>query len=76
VVSDTPRLKILAPDGKKRLTNMLDCARIIALGKTFPGTMANRFAEWVTVSNESFEGKSNTKAFGLFESSFVLLPEG
>lgn len=38
VVSDTTQLKLLAPDGKKRLSDMLDYEGIIALGKTFPGT--------------------------------------
>jgi len=45
VVSATTQLKILAPDGKKRLSDMLDYDGIIALGKTFPGTKANRFIE-------------------------------
>jgi len=45
VVSVTTQLKLLAPDGEKRLTDMLDYAGIIALGKTFPGTKANRFIE-------------------------------
>ncbi len=37
VVSATTQLKFLAPDGKKRLADMLDYSGIIALGKTFPG---------------------------------------
>jgi cell filamentation protein len=36
VVSNTTQLKILAPDGKNRLADMLDYDGIIALGKTFP----------------------------------------
>ena len=43
VVSATTRLKLLAPDGKKRLTDMLDYNGIIALGRQFPGKKANRF---------------------------------
>ena len=35
VVSATTQLKILAPDGKRRLSDMLDYDGIIALGKTF-----------------------------------------
>jgi cell filamentation protein len=64
-------LKILAPDSKKRLSDMLDYEGIIALGKTFPGTKANRFIEWFTYSDESIDGKSKTKAYALFDSSFI-----
>jgi len=71
VVSATTQLKIIAPDGKKRLTDMLDYDGIIALGKEFPGKKANRFIEWFTYSDESIDGKSKTKAYALFESSFI-----
>lgn len=71
VVSKTTQLKILAPDGKKRLSDMLDNDWIILLGKTFPGTKANRFIDWFTYSDESIDGKSKIKAYALFESSLV-----
>jgi cell filamentation protein len=71
VVSATTQLKILAPDGKKRLTDMLDYNGIIALGKEFPGKKANRFIEWFIYSDESIDGKSKTKAYALFDSSFI-----
>ena len=71
VVSATTQLKILAPDGKKRLSDMLDYNGIIALGKEFPGKKANRFIEWFTYSENSIDGKSKTKAYALFESSFI-----
>ncbi|NOY96028.1 MAG: cell filamentation protein Fic [Chlorobi bacterium] len=71
VVSATTQLKIIAPDGKKRLADMLDYNGIIALGKEFPSKKANRFIEWFTYSEESIDGKSKTKAYALFESSFI-----
>ncbi len=71
VVSVTTQLKFLAPDGKKRLADMLDYNGIIALGKEFPSKKANRFIEWFTYSNESIDGKSKAKAYALFESSFI-----
>ena len=71
VVSVTTQLKLIAPDGKKRLADMLDYNGIIALGKEFPGVKANRFIEWFTYSDESIDGKSKTKAYALFESSFI-----
>lgn len=71
MVSATTQLKLLANDGKRYFTDMLDYEGIIALGKTFPGTKANRFIEWFTFSPESIDGKSKTKAYALFETSFV-----
>lgn len=50
---------------------MLDYTGIIALGKEFPGKKANRFVEWFTFSAESIDVKSKTKAYALFESSFI-----
>jgi len=71
LVSATTQLKLLASDGKRYLTDMLDYAGIIALGKEFPGKKANRFIEWFTFSDESIDGKSKTKAYAMFESSFI-----
>ena len=51
VVSATTQFKILAPDGKKRLSDMLDCDGIIDLGKEFPSKKANRFIEWFSYSD-------------------------
>lgn len=50
---------------------MLDYTGIIALGKEFPSKKANRFIEWFTYSDESIDGKSKTKAYAMFESSFI-----
>ena len=69
--SITTQLKLKSPDGKMRLSNVLDYDGIIALGKQFPGKKANRFIEWFTFSDESIDGKSKTKAYALFESSFI-----
>jgi len=69
--SATTQLKLKSPDGKMRLSNVLDYDGIIALGKQFPGKKANRFIEWFTYSEESIDGKSKTKAYALFETSFI-----
>ena len=71
MVSATTQLKLFAADGKKYNTDVLDYNGIIALGKTFPGTKANRFIEWFTYSDETIDGKSKSKAYALFESSFI-----
>lgn len=71
VVSATTQLNFLAPDGKRRFADMLNYNGIISLGKEFPGKKANRFIEWFTYSDESIDGKSKTKAYALFDSSFI-----
>ncbi len=71
VVSGTNQLKLLAPDGKRRLTDVLDNAGVIALAKNFPNNKASRFIEWFTNSDESIDGKSRSKAYALFESSLI-----
>src|SRR5690554_776705 len=71
LVSATTQLKLIAADGKKYKSDMLDYDGIIALGKQFPSTKANRFIEWFTYSDETIDGKSKTKAYALFESSFI-----
>ena len=71
VGSLTTHLKLLAPDGKRYLTNVFDFKGIVTLGKQFPGKRANRFIDWFTFSPESIDGKSKIKAYALFESSFI-----
>lgn len=53
LVSATTQLKLSAADGKQYKSDMLDYSGIIALGKTFPGTKANRFIDWFTYSGET-----------------------
>jgi len=71
LVSATTQLKLLTNDGKRYLTDMLDYNGIIALGKELPSKKANRLIEWFTYSDESIDGKSKTKAYALFDSSFI-----
>lgn len=71
VVSGTNQLKLLAPDGKRRLTDVLDNAGVITLAKSFPNNKASRFIEWFTNSDESIDGKSRSKAYALFESNLI-----
>lgn len=71
VVSGTNQLKMFAPDGKRRLTDVLDNDGVISLAKSFPNNKASRFIEWFTNSDESIDGKSRSKAYALFESSLI-----
>ena len=71
VVSGTNQLKLLAPDGKQRLTDVLDYDGVLLLAKSFPNSRAMRFVEWFTNSDETIDGKSKSKAYALFESSLI-----
>ena len=71
VVSDTNQLKLLAPDGKRRLADVLDYDGVLLLAKSFPNARAMRFVEWFTNSDETIDGKSKSKAYALFESSLI-----
>ncbi len=71
LVSLTTQLKLLAPDGKHRFTDVLDNAGILLLTKNFPNSKSARFIEWFTNSSESIDGKSKSKAYALFESNFI-----
>lgn len=69
--SVTTQFKLTAPDGKKRMANVLDSDGVIELAKAFPNNKASRFVEWFTYSDETVDGKSKQKAYALFESSFI-----
>lgn len=71
VVSATNQLKLLAPDGKRRLTDVLDTDGVLLLARCFPNNKASRFVAWFTNSDETVDGKSKSKAYALFESSLI-----
>ncbi len=77
VVSNTTQLKLLAPDGKRRLTDTLDADGIAALAKAMPNKKASAFLDWLTYSENTIDGQSKRKAYTLFESSMIdTIPEG
>ena len=69
LVSATNQLKLSAPDGKRRLTDVVDNDGVILLAKNFPNTKAMRFVEWFTNSDETIDGKSKSKAYALLKQS-------
>jgi cell filamentation protein len=71
VVSGTNHLKLLAPDGKRRLTDTLDSDGIIALAREFPNTKAMKFVDWFLYSDNSIDGQSKKKAYQFFESNII-----
>lgn len=71
LVSDTNQLRVLAPDGKYRLTDVLDASGIIALAKVFPNNKSAEFLAWFTGSDQTIDAKSKSKAYSLFESGLI-----
>ncbi len=71
VVSVTTQFKFLAPDGKKRLADMLDSDGVTALAKNFPNNRAMKFLDWFLYSDTSIDGQSKKKAYTLFESNLI-----
>ena len=71
LVSVTNQLKLQAPDGKQRLTDVLDHEGIMMLAKNFPNNKAADFLDWFTYSDNTIDGQSRKKAYTLFESELV-----
>lgn len=71
VVSATNQLKLLAPDGKRRLSDTLDDQGVVALVQGFPSARAMRFMEWFVGGEETIDGRSRSKAYALFESQLL-----
>lgn len=71
VVSATNQLKLLAPDGKKRLTDTLDMKGIEELAKNIANSKAMEFLDWLTYSENTLDGKSKQKAYDLLESGML-----
>ena len=69
--SVTTQFKLTAPDGKKRLSNVMDYSQVIELAKNFPNNKSAPFIQWFTYSDETVDAKSKTKAYALFESSLL-----
>lgn len=71
VVSATNQLRLLAPDGKMRLTDTLDDKGVVALAQSFPNDRAMRFVEWFVGGEETIDDRSRSKAYALFESNLL-----
>ena len=67
LLTDCKGLKLLAPDGKRRMTDCFDSNGIVTLAKKFPGTKAAAFLDWFLYSDNTIDGQSKKKAYALFE---------
>lgn len=71
VVSVTNQLKLLAPDGKHRMTDVLDHDGVMLLAQNIPNTNATRFVHWFANDSDSIDGKSREKAYTLWGSGLM-----
>ena len=71
VVSDTNQLKMTAPDGKKRLTDIVDAEGVALLAANFPNNKATAFLDWFTYSDNTIDGQSRKKAYSFWESNLI-----
>ena len=71
LVSATNQLKLLAAEGKKYKTDILDSDGVIALAKNFPNNKAMKFLDWFFYSENSLDGQSKKKAYTLFEGNIL-----
>ena len=67
--SVTTHFKLIAPDGKKHLSSVIDYNGVIELAKNFPNNKSIPFIQWFT--EDTIDAKSKTKAYSLFESSLL-----
>ena len=71
LVSVTTQLKLLAPDGKMRLSDVLDFDGITSLAKNIKNDKAVGFLDWFTYSDNTIDGKSKKKAYEFMEGNLV-----
>ena len=71
LVSVTTQLKLNAPDGKWRMSDVLDADGVIALAKKIPNERAAAFLDWFLYSDNTIDGQSKKKAYTLFESGLL-----
>ena len=71
VVSATTQLKLTAPDGKKRLTDVISQSGVDELAKSIRNQQAMAFLDWFTYSDNTIDGQSRKKAYTLWESNLV-----
>ena len=69
--SATNQLKLIAQDGKKYNTDILDSEGVTALAKHFPNNKSMKFLDWFLYSDTSIDGQSKKKAYTLFESNLI-----
>ena len=67
-VTNSNELKMTADDGKRYTTAVLDQAGISQLTRSIHNKKANEFLEWFEYSDKTIDGRSQKKAYELFDS--------
>ena len=65
------QLKLIASDGKKYLTDVVDAAGVNTVIAVIPGKKAHAFDKWLKGMGTSLDEKSKQKAYELFESGLT-----
>lgn len=71
VISATIQLKLTAPDGKRRMTDVLDADGVLLLASEFPSSLGAKFIAWFTRNDNDVDSRSKQKAYTLFESPLL-----
>ena len=71
VVSVTHQLKLLAPDGKHRLTDVVDQTGVDLIARSVHNSKAMEFLDWFTYSDNTIDGQSRKKAYTFWESDMI-----
>lgn len=71
LVSATNQLKLIAEDGRWRLTDVIDEEHVPVLAQHFHNTKASRFLYWLIHGEETIDSQSRSKAYTLFKSSLL-----
>ena len=67
-VTNSNELKMTADDGKRYTTAALDQTGISQLARSIHNKKANEFLEWFEYSDKTIDGRSQKKAYELFDS--------
>lgn len=63
--------KLIASDGKRRLTDCLPQKDVLSLLEVIPGRNASPFIKWFLYSEDTVDSQSRNKAYALFESGML-----
>lgn len=71
LVSGTTQLKLVASDGKKYNTDVIDQKGVEELAKSIRNQQAIAFLDWFKYSENTIDGRSKKKAYTLIESDLL-----
>lgn len=69
--SITNQMKLQAPDGKRRIADVISQDGVNAIATAFPNNKATDFLNWFTYSENTIDGQSRKKAYTFIESNLI-----